>query len=121
MKLDVHSVSWTLIIHILRASIWMDVLPQDLVKYRGRPQDSGLDLSNRSEIWQATQQQHSRKARKISQQCNHYNIQYRNFKTFIRFGGKKSARLVNRGPGYEQYDVRYGVLLRCGKMPNVMW
>ena len=48
---------------------------QDLVKPRSR--DSGLDFSNRSEIWQAHRQPRCRDARQILERYHHYNMQIR--------------------------------------------
>ena len=42
-----------------------------------KPQDSGLDFSNRYVIWQASRQQ--RDACQISERCDLYNIQTRGF------------------------------------------
>ena len=43
--------------------------------------DSGLDFSNRSEIWQAPRQQCCRDACQISERCDHYDTQSRDFET----------------------------------------
>ena len=45
------------------------------------PQDSGLDFSNRSEIWQASRQRCCRGACQISERYDNYNIQSRGFET----------------------------------------
>ena len=56
-----------------------------------KPRDSGLDFSNRFEIWQ----ERCRDACQISERCDYYNTQSRDF---TRFGGKTSYSLVNWGP-----------------------
>ena len=48
-----------------------------------KPQDSGLDFSNRSEICQAPWQQHFRAACQISERYDGYNIQSRGFETSL--------------------------------------
>ena len=52
-------------------------------RYRevSKPRDSGLDLSNRSEIWQAPGRHGCRDASQISERDDHYNIQSRGFET----------------------------------------
>ena len=59
--------------------------------------DSGLDISNRSEIWQAPRQQRCRDACQISERYDHYNIRSRDFWEFARSCGRTSYRLVNSG------------------------
>ena len=76
----------------------MDVLPQDLVKSR-MSRDSGSNISNRSEIWQAPRQSCCRDACQMSERYDRYNIQSRGFET--------SRDLAVRGPGFFlflQYD-----------------
>ena len=46
-----------------------------------KQRDSSLNFSNRSEIWQACQQQRWRDACQISERCNHYNLQSSAFET----------------------------------------
>ena len=58
-----------------------DVLPHDLVNEVSKPQDSDLDFSNRSWIWQAPRQPCCGDARQIPQWCHHYHIQSRVFET----------------------------------------
>ena len=58
-----------------------------------KPRDSGLDFSNRSEIWQAPRQQRCRDACQISKRYDGYNPRPLDFR---RFGGKTSYRLVYR-------------------------
>ena len=82
---------WTLrtyCMYILHFIISLSGL-QDLVK----PRDSGLDSSNRSELWQATRQQRSRDACQRSERYNHYNIQSCSFETYVI--GSKARYCVN--------------------------
>ena len=59
--------------------------------------DSGLDLSNRSEIWQAHRQQGGRDAFEIPQRYDKTPIL--GLRNLLRFDSKpKIYRLVNRGP-----------------------
>ena len=46
-----------------------------------KQRDSGLNLTNRSDIWQTPRQQRCRDACRISKRCNHYNIQPRGFES----------------------------------------
>ena len=63
-----------------------------------KPRDSGLNFSNRSEIWQTPRQHRYRDACQISERYDHYNIQSRGFETSRDLGFKTSYRIVNRGP-----------------------
>ena len=46
-----------------------------------KPRDSSLDFSNRSDIWQAPRQQRCRDACQISERCDQYSIQSRDFES----------------------------------------
>ena len=46
-----------------------------------KPRDSGLDFSNRFEIWQAPRQQRCQDAWQISERYGYYNTQSRGFET----------------------------------------
>ena len=61
-----------------------------------KPRDSGLDFSNRSEIWEAPRQYRSRDACPIAEQYDHYDTQSRGFETHEMWW-ETSYCLVNRG------------------------
>ena len=51
-----------------------------------KPQDSGLNFFNHSEIWKAPRQYHCRDACQISERYKHYNIQCHGFNTSLGLG-----------------------------------
>ena len=61
-----------------------------------KPRDSGLDFSNRFEIWQAPRQQRCRDACQIPERCDYYNTQSRGFET----SRDLAVRRLNHLPGY---------------------
>ena len=92
----------------------MDVLPQDLVKSR-MSRDSGSNISNHSEIWQAPRQSCCRDACQISERYDRYNIQSRGFET--------SRDLAVRGPGFFISPVwfRHSEAVRRLQVSNSFW
>ena len=62
-----------------------------------KPRDLYLELSDRSEIWQALRQQCCRCACQISKRYDNLKYQSRGFETYE----KTSFRILRRGPGHE--------------------
>ena len=64
-----------------------------------KPRDLYLELSDRSEIWQALRQHGCRCACQISKRCNNSKYQSRDFDTSRDLAKKTSFRILRRGPG----------------------
>ena len=75
-----------------------------------KPRDSGLDFSNRSQIWQAPRQQRCRDACQISERYDHYNIQSRGFETSRDLAVRRLT--AYRGP--DSVATQYWLQSRCG-------
>ena len=75
-----------------------------------KPRDSGLNFSNRSEIWQASRQQGCRDACQISERYNQYNNQSRGFETSAFPVRRLTAWWTSEGRPWTEsrYDANFG-------------
>ena len=71
-------------------------------KFSGSREAAGLELSNRSELWQAPRQQGCRDACQISERYNHHNIQSRSFEILWDLAVRRLTAMQRWGNG-KQY------------------
>ena len=88
----------------------------------------GLDLSNRSEIWQTSRQQRCRNICRISERCDHYNIHSSGFESWGDFAVKRltawwiEAQLINfiqlhRNTQWYHKQKQRNATFRCMNLP----